>query len=86
MRPYLCGFFDTSSGVKSEAASYKEIAASLGVNPAEEEIVFATDILAEAQAAAGAGWAPVMVTREGNKPLPEGHGFRVIDSMQQLLA
>jgi methionine salvage enolase-phosphatase E1 len=85
MRPYLCGFFDTTSGPKGEAASYKEIAASLGVDPAEQEVVFATDVLPEAQAAAAAGWKPVLVVREGNKPLAAGHGFRVVESMQQLL-
>ncbi len=86
LRPYLAGFFDTTSGPKNDAGSYREIAASLGVDPAEEEVVFATDILAEAQAAKAAGWTAVLVAREGNKPLPEGHGFRVVDSMQQLLA
>ncbi|KAI8464624.1 MAG: HAD-like domain-containing protein [Monoraphidium minutum] len=85
MRPYLCGFFDTTSGPKSEAASYREIAAALGVDASEGEVVFATDVLSEAVAAAEAGWRPVLVAREGNKPLPEGHGFRVITSMQQLL-
>lgn len=85
MRPYLCGFFDTTSGPKTEAASYKEIAAALGVDPSEQDVVFATDLLPEAQAAAAAGWTPVLVAREGNKPLPEGHGFRVVASMQQLL-
>lgn len=85
MRPYLCGFFDTTSGPKGEERSYREIAGNLGVDPSEEEVVFATDILSEAQAARAAGWNAVLVVREGNKPLPEGHGFRVIDSMQQLL-
>lgn len=85
MRPYLCGYFDTTSGPKQEAGSYREIAAALGVDPAEEEVVFATDLIGEAQAAAAAGWRPVLVVREGNKPLPEGHGFPVVDSMQQLL-
>lgn len=85
MRPYLCGFFDTTSGPKSEARSYREIAANLGLDPSEDEIVFATDLLPEARAAAEAGWRPVLVVREGNKPLEAGHGFRVVTSMQQLL-
>ncbi|KIZ00060.1 enolase-phosphatase E1 [Monoraphidium neglectum] len=85
LRPYLSGFFDTTSGPKSEARSYREIAAALGVDPSEEEVVFATDVAAEAVAAAEAGWRPVLVVREGNKPLPDGHGFRVITSVQQLL-
>lgn len=49
-------------------------------------MLFATDILAEAQAAAAAGWRAVLVARPGNKPLPEEPGFRVIESMSQLLS
>ncbi len=49
------------------------------------ELLFATDVLAEAQAAAEAGWQAVLVERPGNKPLPAGHGFRVITNMADLL-
>ncbi|KAG2447166.1 hypothetical protein HYH02_007912 [Chlamydomonas schloesseri] len=85
LRPYLCGFFDTTSGPKTEAASYNNIALSLGVD-SPSDILFATDVLAEAQAAAAAGWRAVLVARPGNKPLPEGAGgFRVITNMQELL-
>jgi methylthioribulose 1-phosphate dehydratase/enolase-phosphatase E1 len=84
LRPFLCGFFDTASGPKGEAASYTNIALSLGVDE-PGEVLFATDVLAEAQAADAAGWRAVLVSRPGNKPLPDGHGFRVIESMGQLL-
>jgi methylthioribulose 1-phosphate dehydratase/enolase-phosphatase E1 len=85
LRPFLCGFFDTTAGPKGEAGSYANIQATLGVDDASS-VLFATDVLAEAQAAAGAGWRAVLVTRPGNKPLPdEGHGFRIVDSMTQLL-
>lgn len=50
------------------------------------QILFATDVLAEAEAAAAAGWRAVLVSRPGNKPLPEEPGFRVIESMAQLLS
>lgn len=30
LRPYLCGFFDTTSGAKVEGSSYRNIALSLG--------------------------------------------------------
>lgn len=85
MRPYLCGFFDTTSGPKMEARSYKEIALNLGVD-STSEILFATDVHAEAVAAKEAGWQVVLVTRPGNKALPESHAFRVITTMQDLLA
>lgn len=69
--------------VQAESSSYKEIALNLGV--AAADIVFATDILKEAQAAAAAGWQAVLVERPGNAPLPEGHGFRVVSNMNDLL-
>ncbi|GLI61323.1 hypothetical protein VaNZ11_003680, partial [Volvox africanus] len=84
LRPYLCGFFDTTSGAKIESNSYSNIALSLGTD-SPDDILFATDSLAEAQAATGAGWRAVLVQRPGNKALPEGHGFRLISSMQELL-
>lgn len=84
LRPYLSGFFDTTSGPKVEATSYHNIQLTLGVDE-PGQVLFATDILAEAQAAQAAGWQAVLVARPGNKPLPENHGIRVIDNMQQLL-
>ena len=42
-----------------EAASYKEISLSLGVDSGDE-VLFATDILAEAVAAKEAGWNAVL--------------------------
>eukprot|EP00877_Chromochloris_zofingiensis_P003346 jgi/Chrzof1/13011/Cz07g16110.t1 len=84
LRPYLSGFFDTTSGPKVESSSYSEIALSLGVDSASD-ILFATDVVAEAEAAVTAGWQAVLVMRPGNKPVSEGHGFRVVESMQELL-
>lgn len=36
LRPYLCGYFDTTSGLKQEAPSYHNIQLSLGVDSPEE--------------------------------------------------
>lgn len=84
MRPYLCGFFDTTSGAKVEASSYDEIALALGVDH-PGDILFATDLLLEAQAASQAGWRAVVAVRPGNTALPQGHGFREVTTMAQLL-
>lgn len=69
-----------------EAQSYDEIALSLGVD-APSQILFATDVYAEAAAASQAGWRAVLVKRPGNKPLPEAASaqFRTIESLEQLL-
>jgi methylthioribulose 1-phosphate dehydratase/enolase-phosphatase E1 len=84
LRPFLSGFFDTTSGAKAEKGAYEGIAAAVGVDdPAE--LLFATDALGEARAAASAGWRVALVVRPGNAALPEGHGFRVVTSMEGLV-
>lgn len=85
LRPYLSGFFDTTSGPKVDSASYRNIALSLGAD-SPADLLFATDNLAEAQAAAAAGWQVVLADRPGNKPLPEGHGFPVATTADKFLA
>ncbi|PSC73334.1 putative bifunctional methylthioribulose-1-phosphate dehydratase enolase-phosphatase E1 [Micractinium conductrix] len=85
LRPYLAGFFDTTSGPKVEATSYRNIALSLGAD-SPADLLFATDNPAEARAAAEAGWQVVLADRPGNAPLPQGHGFPVATSAQHFLA
>jgi hypothetical protein len=68
-----------------EAGSYRNIALSLGVD-SPEEVLFATDNILEAQAAAEAGWQVVLADRPGNKPLPAGHAFAVATSAKDFLA
>ena len=83
LRPYLCGFFDTTSGAKVEASSYENIAQSLGVDR-PEEILFITDNILECRAAAAVGWQTVVADRPGNKPLPQDCEFKVITSLTEL--
>jgi len=76
--------FDTTSGGKKEAASYKKIAGDLGVDV--KEICFVSDAEAELVAAREAGIGfPVMSVRRGNAPLTDvGRGFPIIFSLLQL--
>ncbi len=67
-----------------ESSSYNNIALSLGLDKASQ-IMFATDSILEAEAAAAAGWQVALTVRPGNKPLPAQHSFRVIHSMQELI-
>lgn len=86
LRPLLSGFFDIpSAGPKTEAASYSSIAASLGVDE-PSHILFATDALVEARAAAAAGMQVIVTDRPGNAPLPEGHGFPVVATLTVVAA
>ncbi len=55
------GYFDTGSGAKREAASYRRIAEAIGV--AADEILFLSDIEAELDAAASAGLQTVLIAR-----------------------
>jgi enolase-phosphatase E1 len=65
--PLFTGFFDTTSGPKREADSYRRIVAAIGV-PAPD-ILFLSDIDAELDAAAEAGLATAWVRRDGT-PAP----------------
>ena len=70
--------------MQAQKDSYENIQLSLGVDtPAD--VLFATDVLAEADAATAAGWRAVLVVRPGNAPLESGHSHRVIDSLADLL-
>lgn len=84
LRPYLCGFFDTATGAKGDPASYDAIAASIGAD-APADILFVTDVLAEARAARDAGWRVAVAVREGNAPLEAGHGFRTVTTLDGLV-
>lgn len=80
--PFLSGHFDTTTGSKKEPSSYTAIAASIGVSPGG--ILFATDILAEAEAADKAGMQVVLMDRPGNHPQP-CHSYPVLETLQPLI-
>ena len=85
LRPYFSAYFDTSVGAKGCAASYREILLTLGVEAAAAgEVLFVTDILAEARAASEAGLQVVLSLRPGNAPIVEEHSFRTITSFDQI--
>lgn len=73
------GYFDTTSGPKREAQSYRSIAAAIGL-PAEQ-ILFLSDIVEELDAAQAAGMATCGLVRDVGKLA--GHdnvaSFAVID-------
>ena len=80
LRPHISGYFDTTTGPKSAPSSYAEIALSIGVD-APSRILFLTDSIAEARAAASAGLKVAITVRPGNVPLPERHGFPVATTL-----
>lgn len=82
LTPLLSGYFDTTTGPKTEATSYQAIAAAVGVAPGD--ILFVTDNLREAEAAAAAGLQVAVSQRPGNPPLPE-HDFRQIGALTDVI-
>lgn len=81
------GFHDTTTGPKNESGSYRAIADAFALPPAE--ILFLSDVLAELDAAAGAGMATGLLRRPGNKPVdrhghPEYADFDAVDAALEL--
>ncbi|KAE9413021.1 hypothetical protein Angca_007111, partial [Angiostrongylus cantonensis] len=81
---HLSGYFDTNVGLKGESKSYEKICKEIGVNPSD--VLFLTDIEAEARAARAAGVQVVLVVRDGNSPLSveATQDFRVIHSLEEI--
>jgi enolase-phosphatase E1 len=64
--PLFSGYFDTTTGPKQEAESYRKIAVVIGFEPGE--ILFLSDIAAELDAAHQAGMPAFQLVREGTTP------------------
>lgn len=62
LTPLFQGYFDTTSGGKKEAASYRRISESIGLPG--NEILFLSDVEAELDAARDAGLHTVLLDRE----------------------
>lgn len=66
----LSGYFDiTTSGAKTEPQSYRAISKAISTSPGD--ILFLTDVIAEAQAATEADFLARLVVRPGNAPLTD---------------
>jgi enolase-phosphatase E1 len=65
-------YFDTTSGPKTEALSYRRIAATLERAP--QEMLFVSDVVAELDAARQSGMQTVLCVRSPGSPVdPGGH-------------
>ena len=72
LTPFISGFFDTNIGAKTEIDSYKRIASELKLPP--REILFVSDVTAELDAAAAAGFETLLCVRPVNHTqLPGAH-------------
>ncbi len=82
LRNFFTHYFDTTIGQKKEKESYLKIANSLNLEP--KQIVFFTDVLAEAQAASDAGIFPIILKRPAN-PHQGEHSFSEIEDFYELM-
>lgn len=78
----LNGHYDTTTGPKKEAESYRKIAEDFSLDASE--ILFVSDVVDELTAASQAGMQAVLSLRPGNKPQGEDHSFRMIRSFDQI--
>jgi enolase-phosphatase E1 len=67
--PHFRGHYDTTTGPKKEAGSYREIAGDFRFPPGE--ILFLSDVIAELDAARAAGLQTALVVRPGNPSVQE---------------
>ncbi len=65
LSPLFSGYFDTTSGAKREAQSYRTIAQAIGL-PAQD-ILFLSDVVEELDAARSAGMRTLGLAREGGE-------------------
>lgn len=75
--------YDTTTGPKKEVDSYRKIATDVGAE--SSRIIFISDVPAELDAAAEAGFQTVLSLRPGNAPVENNSRFHAVDSFASLL-
>jgi len=78
----LSGNYDTTTGPKQDADSYRKIASEFLCEPGE--ILFISDVVDELEAAKTAGLQTILSVRPGNKPVEKDHGFAAIESFNEI--
>jgi enolase-phosphatase E1 len=78
---FLDWYFDTSVGAKSESASYRRIAGSIGIEA--DRVLFVSDATRELEAARSTGMHTRFAIRPGNAPSHDG-GFNAIHTFDEL--
>ena len=79
---FIDKYFDTNTGPKREAESYRKIAEELEFEA--NEIIFVSDIPAELDAARSAGMQTALSVRKGNAEITEDHTHRTIQNFDGL--
>ena len=80
---FLCGYFDTNIGAKTDQESYRQIANEFHLPAAE--VLFISDVTAELDAAKRAGMRTLLCMRPGNLSQQEKHGHGIIGSFSEIV-
>ncbi|NMF65285.1 acireductone synthase [Brasilonema octagenarum] len=78
---FISGYFDTQTGSKKEAESYRKIADAIGIAP--EKILFISDVTAELKAAQVAGMQTLFSIRLGDHS-SDSEGFAAIHNFDNV--
>jgi enolase-phosphatase E1 len=82
LTPFISSYFDTNTGPKGEAESYRRIADALERRPSA--MVFVSDVTAELEAARAAGLETILCMRPGNHPQSAASDYAVIRSFDEV--
>jgi len=80
MTPLIAGYFDTTTGPKSEPRSYEKISRAIGLPP--HSILFLSDHPAETAAALAAGFRTIRVDREQHADAPVAAAATTFDDIE----
>jgi enolase-phosphatase E1 len=82
LTPFISAFFDTRVGAKTEAESYKKIAASFSTLP--QQVLFISDAAKEIEAAQSAGMQALLCERDPGSVSSRGQ-YEAIHSFDKLI-
>jgi len=82
LRRHIAGYYDTTTGPKRAAESYRKIAADIG-RPAAS-ILFLSDVVAELDGAQAAGMQTGLMLRPGNAPVDGDHVHRMYETFDEI--
>ncbi len=82
LTPFLAQYFDTTTGPKAAADSYRRIASALAVPPAR--VLFISDVVAELDGARAADMRTLLNLRPGNHPQPATEAHPIIETFDEI--
>jgi enolase-phosphatase E1 len=83
LSPYISGHFDTTIGNKKETESYLKISGAISQKPCD--VLFLSDVTAELDAAATAGFQTCLVDRDGNKKSEKHLGINSFNDIRDVI-